>query len=301
VTTSTFDGSELTVTGTGTMAGVTVAWFNAADTLHASTAKVTSTGTAFASGDSVSIAAATYKDAANNDNTASSGTAINDTTAPSATLAKLVTVATAQASKTTTAGAGLGTVTVTAKKGGVADGMVGNSWKLAVANAEAAPSVSVNSSTKTITISADLDGSTAGQPTASSVSNALNADSTFSANFVATVAAVGNFDTTMSATNLTSGANSTTITVTFNEAIDPSTAIAANFGLDVDGNGTSDVSVTSTDTSGAQNGVIVLSITQTGDATQFPVAGTSKVTITTGVKDLAQNANAAQTTQTLSS
>lgn len=298
IATSTFVPSDLTVTGTGTIGGgATVQFFNAVDTLHASVAKVTTGGVAFIAGDVVNNAAATYKDAANNDNTASSGAAINDTTAPSGASAKFTTVAVAQASQVTT---GTGTVTVTAVKGGAADGILGNDWKLSVVNAEAAPSVAVNSGTKTVTISADLDGSTAGQPTASTVANVLNANTSFTALFGATVTAVGAFNATLAATSLTGGTNSTTITVTFSEAVDPTTATTGNFGLDTDGNNVSDVAITSTTTSGFKSGIIVLNITQTGLGSTMPVAATSKVTIATGVTDLAGNGNLVQTTVTLS-
>jgi putative cell wall-binding protein len=298
IATSTFTPSDLTVTGTGTIGGgASVQFFDTVDTLHARSAKVSTAGVAFLAGDVVNSAATTYKDAANNDNTASSGTAINDTTAPSGTSAKVFSVAVAQASQTTT---GTGKVTVTANKGGAADGILGNDWKLVVSNAEAAPSVAVNSGTKTVTISADLDGSTAGQPTASTVSNALNANSAFTALFTSTVNTTGNFDATLASTNLANGANSTTITVTFSEAIDPTTATTGNFGLDTDGNNVSDVAITSVSTAGFKSGVIVLSITQTGGGSTMPVAGTSKVTIATGVTDLAGNGNLVQTTVTLS-
>jgi hypothetical protein len=300
ITTSTFDGSDLTLSTGGNLAGATVAFFNAADSGHASVAKVTQAGT-FASNVVVSLAAATYKDAAGLDNNASSGTATNDTSPPTASSAKFTTVAATQAAKSTT---GTGKITVTAKKGAAADGIVGNSWTLAVTNAEAAPSVAVNTGAKTITVFADLDGSTAGQPTASSVVNALNASSAFSALFTATVEATSTggaaFDAALGATPLTGGSNATTITLTFSEAVDPSTATAGNFGLDVDGNGTQDVAIGNASATAFQNGVVVLSITQTGNATELPIAGTSKVLISTGVTDLAGNANAAQTSATLS-
>jgi hypothetical protein len=321
ITTAAFNpATQLSTTGAATFGAATVTWYDVTpgSTSLASTALVQATGL-FASNDTVTLAANSVADPAGNQNAAATGTAINDSAGPSAiSSAKVASVAKPGFNAAVTVG-GTGKVQVTAKSGTAAAGAAGNAWSVSIVDNNAAPSVAVNSTTKIVTIQADVNAGGATQPTADSVAAALNATPSFNALFTASASPAGNFDATAGATALTGGTNTTTLTLTFNEPIDPASVADSDFALDLDGNGVADIASlagANVTTSSAQKaGVIVITLDQT-TAAAVPVAGVAKVMVpgqaagaphtnagvgAAGVDDLAGNVNTTPLTATLSS
>jgi hypothetical protein len=190
-----------------------------------------------------------------------------------------------------------GDLVVTSIKNGACDGALGNSWSLKYIDNNGAPAITIyDSVTKTITVTGDPDATVqAAAPTAQALASAMNAHTEFGACWLATVKAVGAANQAVTtAVSLAAGTSYKAITVTYNEAVRHTLATtAANYdvmsnGVTADANNTMAVAAGSNGTTG----VIILTTT-TGVASQLPVGGVSKVTISTNVLDLRGNAHAA--------
>jgi putative cell wall-binding protein len=190
-----------------------------------------------------------------------------------------------------------GDLTVSSKKNGACDGALGNSWSLKYIDNNGAPAISIyDSVTKVITVTGDPDASVQlAAPTAQALAGAMNAHAEFAACWTAVAKAVGSANLAVTtAVSLAAGTSYKTITVTYNEPVRHTLAttvgnydVSSN-GVTADANNTITVGATSNGTTG-----VIYVTTSTDVAAQLPVAGVSKVEISTNILDLRGNAHAA--------
>ena len=227
-------------------------------------------------------------------NAAASATATADITPPVLQSARYSTSAVGgvQASLTTSPGTTAGAVTVTARAGTAAAGNAGNAWSLKVTDAEGATAtaVSVNSTTKVVTVTANLTPATI---TAINVADALNGNAAFSALFIASVAVSADMDGTVTTVApLTGGTDLMTVVATFSEPL--SAAVAGNFSFSNTVTGTA-LTANAVTNAGLLTGVLTLTA-QTADTF---VAGVSTITTAVGVTDRSSLAATAGATLTV--
>jgi putative cell wall-binding protein len=246
--------------------------------------------------------ATTWTDSANNAPAAQTQTTVaSDVSGPSSvSLAKLT--LSQQAASTRTID-GTGDVLITSLASGAAAGAAGNAWTVSVVDNNSALSVGVNASAKVITISTDLNNSNGQQTTATAVSAALNADSTFKTLFVSTVPNAGVFDANVAGSgSLANGLTAVTVQTTFAEAIDPDSLAGGDFNLDLNGDGLpEDAGADSVITTSSVSANTVIVTFVESSAAFIPAAGTAKIQVVLGsIQDIANNVNAALLTATLS-
>jgi len=252
------------------------------------------TGT-IAAGETVTLKAGSISSKASTpvlNTAAASATATADITPPVLQSARYSTSAVGgvQASLTTSPGTTAGAVTVTARAGTAAAGNAGNAWSLKVTDAEGATAVSVNSTTKVVTVTANLTPATI---TAINVADALNGNAAFSALFIASVAVSANMDGTVTTVApLTGGTDLLTAVATFNEPL--SAAVAGNFSFSNTVIGTA-LTANAVTNAGLLTGVLTLTA-QTADTF---VAGVSTITTAVGVTDRSSLAATAGATLTV--
>ena len=202
-----------------------------------------------------------------------------DATAPSLQSATYSTSATggAQAAVTTTPGASLGKISVTARAATVVAGNAGNDWSLKFTQAVGATAVTVNSTTKLVTITLNLVGA----PQAIAVTDALNANADFSALFIASVVVSNAMTNTVTAAApLIGGKDLMTVVATFSEPL--GAALAAGFGTDVAGAGGG---FTLTANAGTDDGRLTGVLTVTSQITGKPLSGVSTLSTAVTTKD----------------
>ena len=242
-----FTGADMSSTGTDTTFTATAAGGNYYTFGHPD-------GSAFASGEVITIALAGFSDMGATALTmaaAKTATASTDSSAPTAT----ATIASTTITQPTTGAVGTGgTMVFKALSTGVATGLIGELWSIQgiEGSAGATPIVSLyDGSNRRVVIAADFDTpTTASTPTPASICAAFNAHAEASAAFNCVVVA-GNVASTAvwAATALASASETSVINVTWSETMNPGVHATAAYGsfdaiasynVDADGSGTVD-------------------------------------------------------------
>ncbi len=187
---------------------------------------------------------------------------------------------------------GSGDIKVASKATGGYPGEQAETWTVQLIEGTATTSVTVDTDDETILIMSPI-AMTASRRTASSLVSVMNATSSFSAHFTASVVTTGTIDAVHPVTTLSGGQSVHTVKVTMSEPMLPSTWSTdgtPNTNTDADADEVDDASTTST--TSAHDwwaGTLTDTITVTSP-TETLVKGTSLYKIATTATDLAGNA-----------
>jgi len=279
-----FATADITVTG-----GETIAAANIQPITSATRYRLTA-DSAMEASDSITIAAnsVTAQDGTTGPAVATKITCTSNATKPTVTSATAVQTATAAA--TCTSAAGDERILYTFSKTGIGAGILGDAFTITMVDSgsgTAAITTSYNSVSKTLVVTWDIGAATGAQITA--VVAAINADSTFGANGVATVLATnGGNDLAAASINCAAGTTTVAVTATMNAAYQPAAADIDHTKISlVDGTGlvklamTADGVVGGTWNNNAYAGTFKWTFTLTA-ATQLFVSGSSSIEFAAG-------------------
>jgi len=215
-------------------------------------------------------------------------TASSDSTKPSISSATIA--STAHTAATATLSASTGAIKVVAKSTGVAPGSKGNGWTAEMIEGTATTNVTVNTTDKTVVIKTPV-AVAASRNTASALITTLNADATFSSNFVASVVTIGSMDAAVSGTAFAGGRTVTTMTLTMNEAMNR-TVWTTGLSVDTDFDANTVADAANTVTLSAANwdaGTMTVTNLSTS-ATENLISGTSTIVVGVAATDVKGNA-----------
>jgi len=247
------------------------------------------TGSNIVTGETVTVSRAGVTDVAGNAGAGSYViTASSDSTKPSISTATIA--STAHTAATATLSASTGAIKVVAKSTGAAPGSKGNGWTAEMIEGTATTNVTVNTVDKTVVVKTPV-AVAASRNTASALITTLNADATFSSNFVASVVTIGSMDAAVSSTSFDGGRTVTTMTLTMNEAMNRTVwTTSLSVDTDFDANTVSDAA--NTVTLSAANWVAgTMTVTNLStSATENLLSGTSKIVVGVAATDVKGNA-----------
>lgn len=279
-----FATGDITVTGGETIAAAAV------NAITGATRYRLTADSAMEASDSITIAAnsVTAQDGTTGPAVATKITCTSNATKPTVTSATAVQTATAAA--TCTSAAGDERILYTFSKTGIGAGILGDAFTITMVDSNsgtAAITTSYNSVSKTLVVTWDIGAATGAQITA--VVAAINADSTFGANGVATVLATnGGNDLAAASINCAAGTTTVAVTATMNAAYQPAAADIDHTKISlVDGTGlvklamTGDGVVSGTWNNNAYAGTFKWTFTLTA-ATQLFVSGSSSIEFAAG-------------------